>query len=259
MEKRKSPRETLERHDPKVEHIYAKFPREELIDVTLTGNEYGAEHDDKKLLGVLKQREMKRDGELTRLPNYTDLHNHPVTEGEIHDEALPSTEDIKTFLQTRSIKTMAIAQQDQKTGEVQGYLLIRKKRDRPEGERHAKYEVRRSELSNYKHLSDKNPQEAMRDIARKYNLQYRWVAAKGYELPSERKADVGWRFVKKRGLEEKATAIATMFGFLGAILFFSSNLTGNIIGNSNQTSYNWIGSILFIIGLIGAFAYFRRK
>ncbi|MBM3230425.1 DUF1275 domain-containing protein [Candidatus Pacearchaeota archaeon] len=55
-----------------------------------------------------------------------------------------------------------------------------------------------------------------------------------------------------------------IMGFVGlggvilSILFFSSNMTGNVIG-LNQTSTNWIGGILFLVGLIGVLAYFRKR
>jgi hypothetical protein len=49
-----------------------------------------------------------------------------------------------------------------------------------------------------------------------------------------------------------------IIGIVVGIFFLSSNITGNVIGSLNQTSSNWIGIILFVIGLIGAFAYFRK-
>jgi|SRR3989344_2243032 len=257
--KRKSPKEIIEGHDPKIEHIYAKFPGTELIDVTLSGDEYSADHDDKKLLAALNRKGLvKHSSGLMILPDYMDLHNHPVTD-KVYDAALPSTSDIKIFLQTRNIKTMAIAQQDAKTGEVQGYLLLRKKIERPPEEKEIGYEVRKHELNRYTYTSDKNPREAMEEISKKYNLQHRWVAARGYELPSERKADVGWRFVKKKSLEHHASAVIGMGSLLVSILFLSNSITSNVIGDNIISTSNWIGAILFLVGIVGAFFYFKRK
>ena len=45
----------------------------------------------------------------------------------------------------------------------------------------------------------------------------------------------------------------------GAMFFLSGNLTGNVIGSLNQTSSNWIGGVLFVVGLVGAFIYFKRR
>jgi hypothetical protein len=60
------------------------------------------------------------------------------------------------------------------------------------------------------------------------------------------------------GYYRASTATMAIIGILGGIFFLSSNITGNVIG-LNQTSSNWIGIVLFIIGIIGAFAYFKRR
>ena len=64
---------------------------------------------------------------------------------------------------------------------------------------------------------------------------------------------------KKKGLQGKAVATASIIGILGGIFFLSGNFTGNVIGSANQTSANFSGVILFVIGLVGAFAYFKRR
>ena len=46
---------------------------------------------------------------------------------------------------------------------------------------------------------------------------------------------------------------------LVGIFFLSPSLTGNAIGSLNQTSSNWIGGILFVIGLVASLIYFKRK
>jgi len=53
-------------------------------------------------------------------------------------------------------------------------------------------------------------------------------------------------------------AVSIIF-LLGSILFLSTNLTGNVIGNLTQTSSNIVGVVLFAIGIVGAFLYFRRR
>lgn len=64
---------------------------------------------------------------------------------------------------------------------------------------------------------------------------------------------------RNRSLSGRLSVAASIIGVFGGLFFFSSNMTGNVINNLNQTSSNWIGGILFIIGLIGAFAYFKIK
>jgi len=58
---------------------------------------------------------------------------------------------------------------------------------------------------------------------------------------------------------EHTLGIITGIGSIAGLFFLSSNITGNVIGSLNQTSSNWIGGILFILGLVGTFAYFRKR
>ncbi|MBS3085108.1 hypothetical protein J4225_00280 [Candidatus Pacearchaeota archaeon] len=52
----------------------------------------------------------------------------------------------------------------------------------------------------------------------------------------------------------KETRIAAVvLSFIVSLFFFSSNITGNAIGNLAQTTFNIIGAVLFILGLIGVF------
>lgn len=70
-------------------------------------------------------------------------------------------------------------------------------------------------------------------------------------------------YVEKRekdsGLEKKTSGTLAILGTLGGLFFLSSNLTGNIVGNMTNSTSNWIGGVLFIVGLVGALIYFRKK
>ncbi|MEK6928299.1 MAG: hypothetical protein AABX11_07745 [Nanoarchaeota archaeon] len=66
-------------------------------------------------------------------------------------------------------------------------------------------------------------------------------------------------FEKKKSLEGKVTSVISIGGLLGGLLFLSSNITGNVIDNMTNSSLNWIGGILFIIGLIAGFVYFKSR
>lgn len=69
-----------------------------------------------------------------------------------------------------------------------------------------------------------------------------------------------WIKTKEKNLSlEKTVGFSSIILIVGSIFFLSFNLTGNVIGSINQTSSNWIGGVLFLIGLVGAFAYFRKK
>ncbi len=82
------------------------------------------------------------------------------------------------------------------------------------------------------------------------------------ELASAMRHEVARRKVrsKKSLLERLFSAIVTItiISFLGAIYFLSPNITGNIIGVSRIYS-NWIGGVLFIVGLVGVFLSLKNK
>jgi hypothetical protein len=48
-------------------------------------------------------------------------------------------------------------------------------------------------------------------------------------------------------------------GFLGAIFFLSSNITGFAVSNMTSNSSNIAGVVFLLVGLVGAFFYVRRK
>lgn len=71
-------------------------------------------------------------------------------------------------------------------------------------------------------------------------------------------ADKTERSIKRRGLESKvAASIITISGLALSVLFLSG-ITGNVTGLSNSTSSS-LGVVLFIIGILAAMFYFKRK
>jgi len=60
-------------------------------------------------------------------------------------------------------------------------------------------------------------------------------------------------------LESSVSSVLAIFCLGASLLFLSSNITGNVIGNLNQPSSNLIGGVLFLIGLMEAFFYFKRR
>jgi len=248
--KKRNPRQIIESSSSDIEHIYIKMPRQELQEITLKGTDSNAEPDDKKLLEILKRGEYKDNLGLSRLPQYTQVHTHPVRYGEKTNGAMPSSADFRVFLNDSLIKTMVIAQQNTKTGEVEGYMILRKKVKAPKEKqqlgRHSIPQYALAEIGRTDRVAE------IKKIAQEYHLQYRWIPAKGYLLPKG-----GWSF-RKKGLEKIAITTAIIGVFTGLFLL-SSNITGNVIGSLNRTSTNWIGVILFVIGLVGAFAYFKKR
>ena len=70
-------------------------------------------------------------------------------------------------------------------------------------------------------------------------------------------------FSKEKGLvgilKSKFVAVSSIMCFLGALFFLSFNLTGFVIGNLAYNDSNLISTSLFLLGLVFAFFYFRRK
>ena len=64
---------------------------------------------------------------------------------------------------------------------------------------------------------------------------------------------------RKETLEDKVTSTIAIASLAISILFMSSSITGNVISSLNQTSSNFMGGVLFLIGIIAAFVYFRKS
>lgn len=85
------------------------------------------------------------------------------------------------------------------------------------------------------------------------------------EMGKEAKAMHAYRlgriegYRKHKGLASKIITTFFAIPLIVGLFFLSANFTGNVIGSLNQTSSNWIGGVLFLIGLVGAFAYFRKR
>lgn len=89
-------------------------------------------------------------------------------------------------------------------------------------------------------------------LATRYNLQYRFVPANGYSLQD-------YRFKKKLSGLEKTSGIVSILSSIGGLFFLSSNITGNVISSLNTSTSNIIGAVLLLIGLVGAFFWFKNR
>lgn len=128
--KKRNPTEILEaRKNYDLEGAYFRQSGEEFQDVAHSHSRFSVIPDCSKL----------KKGKF-----YTSLHTHPLGPEDVQSELvlneqgetlrgpnIPSEGDMRDFLQRPYEKTMAIAQQDPKTGEVSGYLLIRKTKKTP--------------------------------------------------------------------------------------------------------------------------------
>ncbi len=67
------------------------------------------------------------------------------------------------------------------------------------------------------------------------------------------------RHGRKSKLEATASAVTAILGIGLGVLFLSSNITGQVIAESYSLGSNVLGVILFVVGVIGTFFYFRKK
>jgi len=64
---------------------------------------------------------------------------------------------------------------------------------------------------------------------------------------------------QREDLTSKVAGFLAIGGFVASLFFMASNFTGNVIGNLNSDSTSAIGIILFLVGMVGTFFYFKRK
>jgi hypothetical protein len=93
--------------------------------------------------------------------------------------------------------------------------------------------------------------------AGKYDLTK--PAVKVYEELAEQCSTVA-DSKQKSNLELKTIGATTaIVGFIGSAIFLSTNFTGNVIANLNQSSANYMGAGFFLLGLVGLFLCFKKK
>lgn len=273
------------RKNPNVEHILYKGKGKPIKDVTLR---HGS-HDVMPDYTQIDKLYLQGGGE-----PYTLIHNHPKDRKNY--VSLPSYGDLHFFLMDDGVEAIAIYQHNNKTNETEGMYVIRKTKKTPKSniklssivkgsKSMDEVEVKVAKIKNGRlyNLFDSGPsrralegyfqltenpqhsnvseedrpkerQRLLGEAAKKLHLQVKYVPANGYEYTQ----GVGFSPAKKRSLEQKVTSVISIGSLVISIFFLSSSLTGNVIG-LNQTSSNWIGAGLFVIGLIGAFAFFKRR
>ena len=288
MNKKRSPREIIEgEKDSKLEHGYIKFPGEEMIPATLRIYKDKVDWNYEKVKGMRYNNK----------GSYSGIHTHPYdpskhTNRRITEASpLPSGSDLKGFLKDDNAKTIVIAQQNQDTGKVDGYFVLRKTKDTlPIGFSHTdnseefkqKYfsgglingikriastffniikinkTAKKYEQLKFLSAALDEPEylsQAIDKIAQKYHLQYRLVPSEDYETDEDRT-----KFIKKkRGLEEKLEMSIMIFSFITSFFFLSSNLTGNVIADLSAKTTSFLGAGLLIIGLVADFFWLRNR
>jgi len=200
--------------------------------------------------------------------------------------SLPSREDLIDILMRKTAKSGIIGQRDPLTGKIAGYFVIRRTKKTPaipfhpepgsdpkewekwESKPDVKEAYNTLESSNYGALPEINPkltpltpeqlennEKALAQYAEKYHLQIKKVPAEGYFY------EKGMGFLKKKKeskLEQKVIAASILSLFAGIILL-SAGITGNAIADLSVSNSKTLGTVLFIIGLIGGFFLLKKR
>jgi len=276
MKKRESPTKSLEKEkNPDVEHAYVKTTGYNPTDVSLDSTDIGVRSNREKIKETLNERGRN---------SYTHIHTHPVDkEIDMAWPTSPSAGDLDGFMYNKQRKTMMIAEPDSKTGEISGYLVLRKTKKTPIDtdfnlvkdldayERKGvfedpglfrrllraitkktysiPYDAEKEKFLKKRKMADipEASNEALKDFCKKYNLQYRYAPVKGYEF----RENTG--FIRKPSKLELKMAAVFIAGITLIISFLLlNNLTGfSISSNISQEKLNLFLIILFVLAIIG--------
>jgi hypothetical protein len=295
--KKRTANEAIEAEEShRYEHVYVKFPGQDVVPITLSSEEINVsggraisvKEDNAKLASLWKIHNRKR---------YTHIHTHPYSpedpkykDKKIKYSPLPSEDDLNRFLGDDSVKRMLIAQVNRDTNKPEGYFVLGKSKstkpigysplDREEfmekterggiirgigkiiGISYRQRRVRRATKKYGKEVirvqradTPKDLFPLVEEIAGRHNLQYGFVPEKGYMLDKNKTG-----FIQKPlDLEGKVEVTTAIIGLFGSIFFLSFNLTGNVISDLSIKTSNLTGIVLFLVGLVAAFLYFRKK
>jgi hypothetical protein len=286
MNKKRSPKEIIEEEaakDPKKEYAFVKFRGKELFPLKTKPYRSGLDIDDDYIRSLGSYKEKRNilhthpyDPESPRIPKGRTKPNK-----KLDTPPIPSSTDLKDFLLDSEATSQYIAQYNIRSRKVEGYFVIRKTSKTPkspnehlESMRDAVSRFKPNEVKGvYYHLislmSSNNiskkivkhneesmsaffndsPEEAIHaldNLSKKFHLKYRFIPAEGYEVSKYRT-----HLVKKaRGLESKVAGIISIIGLAGYLLFFSTNITGNVISSLTVRTTSTLGLIFLTIGLI---------
>lgn len=239
--RRKSPTSVIENvRRPGLESAYIKFPGKNIRNISKKRRRTSVYSN-----GLMINKLLREEGK-----DFLHAHTHPYIPGKESPNVLPSDNDWNNFLNIRkNQKTMIIAQQNGNTGEVEGYFIMRKTKNTQKNIDKAECF---QDIRSYSQSSNYYLYTWLCALAEKYNIQYRFVPAEGYKFDRI-------SFVPKEGLENKVAKAVSLSGFGSGTVLLSSNITGNVIGNLNQISLNWIGGVLFVVGLIAGFFWLKKR
>ena len=287
--KRKSSTEIWE-NTPKVkkgERVFISYPSEEMIDVTKKSEESKVIEDYKKVSEIM----LKHGGK-----PYRASHQHIVRPNEMKQgkKNLPSSADFWMFLANDDQEIDRIVQFNAQKKKVEGYFVIRKTARTPKSgisftKELAGYdndedvdsklrEIFAREYDGkivqgvlkYEKGVNTNVEEAfkaLKGITEKFNLQIKYLPAKGFEYVDGRgfflkKAAEIQHEEQKKSLESKVIGITGIISLIAG-LFFLFSTSGNIQLSPGQSLINWnlwIGIFLLVLGLgCGIFWFWKKR
>jgi len=267
--KRRTPKEIIEKGNPKTEQAYIKFPREEPIKV----NRKEDEEETRVMINLdLIKGLLSKD----KIHNkYTQIHTHGYIRSEIPN-ALPSGSDLETFYRSNKQKAEIIAQQNVQTGEVSGYTVLLKKMDRKDeysnlfevkypglfgpfkeiylGERLSGQAKKYNKGLYTRKISPKEGYNKLKEICEKQDWNLRFVPAKGYYFDKET-----GNFEKKKGIEKIVASVIGGFIII-ASLFNLYKLNAFVISEeiNSQSRYFILIFIIFTF-VFGVFMIFKKS
>jgi hypothetical protein len=228
-----TPTETIEKEkNPKLEQAYLKLPGQGLITVGYNRTTNQVLTDNSRALRIAKAFRRK---------DYTHIHTHP------NGHLTPSSVDLKSFLSNNTEKTMIVADTDDKSGKLRSYFILRKTKNTPKylGDEYSdkindavkEYRAARS----HGDLNDVG--EALKTLAKDFNLNYRTVLSEGYSLSDEAS------FLKSSRLERIAAGFFGLILLMGGLLF-ARGITGGVVFNFNPQTIPSIGAGMIIFGVL---------
>lgn len=254
MKKKRSPKEIIESvRDPHLESGYLKFKGEDMFQADSDRNRTSVKYD----LDILENNaEKKKEG-------YSNIHTHPG------QTILPSNKDLVKFLSDDELKNMWIAQTDERTGKVRGYLILKKTKKSPSF-RDLKNKKRSAFLANdelvrkvlhappNKSYNENYPRyyAKLNSLADSFRFKYRFIPASGYEL-SDDKAN----FIKiEKGFQNIDLFLPVgIISLIFSLFFISLRVTGFTIAALSVKNANFIGAIFFVLGLFSFYLYFNKQ
>ncbi len=275
--KKKTPTEIIEEtQKPMVEHMFLKYPRKNPEEIGMLSTFGGSMENPFKAVKTFYKNDKKDYSKLHTHPSYTPIKLNGETELIPYYSSSPSKNDLENFLRDKNAKSTIIAVREPHTGKVQGYYFLSKTKKTPKLRRDPygrifdyflwKIGKKESTLSHDLKLLQKKlyAYQDIQEFLEKYHLNQRIIPTKGYKIGPKlfwfekegAPKPIGY---KSLNLESKFLASISIAGFIGSIFFLSPNFNGNVVGNLAVNSSNVIGGILFIVGLIGALFYFKRK